>query len=261
MKLCASVRGMKRLQASRAAGFVAATIGAAAYLTWWSGVQTLSNWGSGFATAKPTTALCVASLGLALVHPGKNSRWAFAVGLTVAAIAALDLLDQFGLDLGINHLNRLLVPWAAAPGPETSFRMINGVPVALALAGVPLALCRFERYQFAVTAPGILAGVMQVFALLAYLGNGHRFYNSVWTPTPIAAVGLLCVAIAIVLRIGAMPALRKPRPLWHLLIALGCAIIAPLLLFGLYTAIRITDAQLREVRNELMSEARILSHG
>jgi hypothetical protein len=72
---------------------------------------------------------------------------------------------------------------------------------------------------------------------------------------------VLCVAIAIILRIGAMPALRKPRPLWHLLIMLGCAIIAPLLLFGLYTGIRITDAQLREVRNELMSEARILSAG
>src|SRR5712671_1629701 len=58
-----------------------------------------------------------------------------------------------------------------------------------------------------------------------------------------------------------MPALRKPRPLWHLLIMLGCAIIAPLLLFGLYTGIRITDAQLREVRNGLMSEARTLSAG
>src|SRR5260370_31473003 len=40
---------------------------------------------------------------------------------------------------------------------------------------------------------------------------------------------------------------------------LGCAIIAPPLLFGVYTGIRITDAQLREVRNELMSEARTLS--
>src|SRR6266446_5276069 len=68
-------------------------------------------------------------------------------------------------------------------------------------------------------------------------------------------------AIAIILRIGAMPALRKPRPLWHLLIMLGCAIIAPLVLFGLYTGIRITDAQLREVRNELVSEASILSAG
>src|SRR6266436_5112185 len=58
-----------------------------------------------------------------------------------------------------------------------------------------------------------------------------------------------------------MPALRKPRPLWQLQVTLGCAIIAPLLLFGVYTGIRITDAQLREVRNVLMSEARILSAG
>src|SRR5258708_36232257 len=81
------------------------------------------------------------------------------------------------------------------------------------------------------------------------------------TPPPRTAIGLLCVAGAIILRIGTMPALRKPRPLWHLLIGLGCAIIAPFLLFGLYTGIRITDAQLREVRDELMSEARILSAG
>jgi len=186
---------------------------------------------------------------------------ALAVGLAVAAMAALDLLDQFGIDLGINHLNRSLVPRAAVPGPETSFRMINGVPVALALAGGSLALSRFERYHFAATALGVLVGVMQVFALLAYLSGGHTFYSSVAMPTPLTAVGLLCVAIAIVLRIGAMPALRKPRPLWHLLIMLGSAIIAPLLLFGLYTGIRITDAQLREVRNDLMSEARILSAG
>jgi PAS domain S-box-containing protein len=261
MKLSALLRGPKRLHASRAAGFVAAAIGVAALIAWWSGLTTLSSWGSGVAATKPTTALSVGTLGLALVLPGKNSRLAFAVGLAVAAIATLDLLDQFGIDLGINHLNRLLVPRAAAPGPETSFRMINGVPVALALAGGSLALSGFERYQFAATAPGILAGIMQVFALLTYLSGGHRFYSSLWTPTPLTAVGLLCVAIAIVLRIGAMPALRKPRPLSHLLITLGCAIIAPLLLSGLYTVIRITDAQLRGVQNELMSEARILSAG
>jgi hypothetical protein len=40
---------------------------------------------------------------------------------------------------------------------------------------------------------------------------------------------------------------------------LGCAIVAPLLLFGVYTGIRITDAQLRDVRNELTSEAPSLS--
>ncbi len=109
---------------------------------------------------------------------------------------------------------------------------------------------RFERYQLAATALGVLAGVMQVFALLAYLSDGHRFYSSVWRPTPLTAVGLLCVVIAIVLR-TAMPALRRPRP--NLLIMLGGDNIAPLLLFGLYTGIRITDAQLREVRHEQLT--------
>jgi PAS domain S-box-containing protein len=260
--LFAAVAGsLKRQHLSQVAGFFAVTIATAALISWWTGLPTLSGRGSGFATMKPTTALCVAALGLALVRPGKNSRLAFAVGLAVAAIAVLDLLDQFGIDLGINHLNRLLVPRAAVQGPETSFRMINGVPVALALAGGSLALSRFERYHFAATALGVLASVTQAFALLAYLSGGGTFYSSVSMPTPPTAVGLLCVAIAIVLRIGAGPALRKRRPLWHLLIMLGCAIVAPLLLFGLYTGIRITDAQLRQVRNELMSEARILSAG
>jgi PAS domain S-box-containing protein len=261
MTLFALVRSPKRQHAGQAAGFAAVAIAAAAFIGWWVSLPLLSSWGSGLATVKPAVAFCLVALGLALMHPGKNSRLAFAVGLAVAAIAALDLLDQFGIDLGINHLNSLLVPWAAVPGPKTSFRVINGVPVALALAGGSLALSRFETYHFAATALAVLAGVTQVFALLAYLSGGRTFYSSVWMPTPLTAVGLLCVAIAIVLRIGAMPAFRKPRPLWHLLIMLGCAIIAPLLLFGLYTGIRITDAQLREVRNELMSEARILSAG
>src|SRR6266852_3828321 len=58
-----------------------------------------------------------------------------------------------------------------------------------------------------------------------------------------------------------MPGLRKPRPLWELQVMLGCAIIAPLVLFGLYTGIRITDAQLRNVREDLAIEARTLSAG
>jgi hypothetical protein len=250
---------LNRQRASQVAGFAAVTIAAAAFISGWAGLSQLSRWGPDFTTVKPVTAVCLVALGLALVHPGKNSRFAFAIGLTVAVIAALDLLDRFGIDFGINRLNRLLVPRAAVPGPETSFGMTNGVPVALALAGGSLALSRFERYHFAAIALAGLAGVMQVFALLAYLSGVHTFYGSVWTPRPATAVGLLCVVIAIVLRIGAMPALRKPRPLWHLLIMLGCAIIAPLLLFGLHTGIRITDAQLRDVRNDLMSRAGTLS--
>jgi PAS domain S-box-containing protein len=252
---------VKRRHLSQVAGFFAVTIATAALIGWWVGLPMLSSWGSGFATMKPTTALCLAALGLTLVHPGKNSRLAFAVGLAVAAIAALDLLDRFGIDTGINRLNRLLVPRAAVPERETLFRMINGVPVTLTIVGGSLALSRFERYHFAATALSALAGLMQVFQPLAYLSGVHTFYGTLGTPTPVTSVGVLCVAVAIILRVEAMPALRKPRPLWHLLILLGCAIIAPLLLFGLYTGIRITDAELREARNELMSEARILSAG
>src|SRR6266478_7848711 len=261
MTLFALVRSLKRQHAGQAAGFAAVTIAAAAFIGWWVSLPLLSSWGSGFATVKPVVAFCLVALGLALMHPGKNSRLAFAVGLAVAAIAALDLLDRFGIDLGINRLNRLLVPRAAVPGPETSFRMINGVPLALVLAGGSLALSRFERYHFAATALGAVAGATQVFALLAYLSGTYTFYGSIRTPTPLTAVGLLCVAGAIVLRVGTMPGLRKPRPLWELQVMLGCAIIAPLVLFGLYTGIRITDAQLRNVREDLAIEARTLSAG
>jgi PAS domain S-box-containing protein len=259
MTLFALVRSPKRQHAGQAAGFAAMAIATAAFIGWWVSLPLLSSWGSGFATVKPVVAFCLVALGLALMHPGKNSRLAFAVGLAVAAIAALDLLDRFGIDLGINRLNRLLVPRAAVPGPETSFRMINGVPLALVLAGGSLALSRFERYHFAATALGALAGAIQVFALLTYLSGTYTFYGSIRTPTPLTAVGLLCVAGAIVLRVGTMPGLRKPRPLWELQVMLGCAIIAPLVLFGLYTGIRITDVQLRDVRNDLMSRAGTLS--
>jgi PAS domain S-box-containing protein len=250
---------LNRQHLSQVAGFAAVTIAAAAFISWWVSLPLLSSWGSAFATVKPTAALCLAALGFAVMYPGTASGFAFAVGLAVAAIAAVDLLDLFGIDFGINRLNGLLVPRAALPEPEMSFRLINGVPVALELAGASLALGCFERHRFAATALSGIAGAMAIFALVNYLSGVHTL--SVETPTPLTAIGLLCVAGAIILRIGTMPALQKPRPLWNLLIVLGCAVIAPLLLFGLYTGIRITDAQLREARNELMSEARILSAG
>lgn len=106
---------LKRQRASQVAGFAAAMIGAAAFIGWWVSRPVLSTWVSGFATVKPATAMCLAALGAALVHPGKNSRFAFAVGLAVAAVAALDLLDRAGVDLGFNQLNGLLVPRAATP--------------------------------------------------------------------------------------------------------------------------------------------------
>src|SRR5260370_21869390 len=56
-----------------------------------------------------------------------------------------------------------------------------------------------------------------------------------------------------------MPVLRRPRPLWQLLVMLGGAIVAPLLLYGAYAGFRMTDAQLHDVREDLAIEARTLS--
>jgi PAS domain S-box-containing protein len=253
------VGNLNRQRASQVAGFTAVATAIVGYIGWWVSLPLLSSWGSGFATVKPVTALSFIALVLALMHPGKNSRFAFAVCLVVTSIAALDLLDQVGIDLGINRLNRLLVPQAAGPEPETSFRMISGVPVAVILVGISLALSRFERYHFAATALAGLAGAMQLYALLNYLSGIRSLYGPIGTPTPLTVIGLFCVVSSIILRIGATPVLRKERPLWHLQIMFGCAIITPLLLSGVHTGLRITDAQLREGQNELMSEARTVS--
>ena len=89
MTLFALVRSPKRQHAGQAAGFAAVAIATAAFIGWWVSLPLLSSWGSGFATVKPVVAFCLVALGLALMHPDKNSRLAFAVGLAVAAIAAL----------------------------------------------------------------------------------------------------------------------------------------------------------------------------
>ena len=177
MTLFALVRSLKRQHASQAAGFVGVTIAAAALIGWWVGLPLLSSCGSGFATAKPVAALCLAALGLALVHPDKNSRFALAVGLVVAVIAVLDLFD---VDFGIN---RWLVPRAAMPTQgAASFEMINGMPLAIALAGGSLALSRFEGHHFTATVLGGLAGGMAIFAVLTYLTGIHALYSSVTPP-------------------------------------------------------------------------------
>jgi PAS domain S-box-containing protein len=241
-------------RASQAAGFAAVTIAAAALIGEWVGLPLLSNWGSSFGILKPVTAMCLAALGLSLARPGKDSRFALPVGLAVAALAALDL---FGVDLGINQW---LVPQAAVPGPEAnSFQTINGMPLAIALAGSSFALSRLEGHHFAATALGGLAGIMAMFAVLAHLTGIHIRYGALKPPPLPTAIGVLCVASAIVLQIGTTPALRKPRPLWHLLVMLGCAIVVPILLFGAYAGARVTDVHLRLVRNDLMSEARTIS--
>jgi PAS domain S-box-containing protein len=211
---------------------------------------------------RPSAALCVAALGLGLVHPGRESRFAFAVGLAVVVVAALGLgLILFNVDPGID-------PWLASgtavegPGPA-SFRVAKVVALALGLAGGSLALSRFERHRLVATMLASIAGAIAAFALLGYLTGIDTLYGSVsvYSPTLPATIGLLCIAGGIILRIGPVPALREPRPLWHLLVMLGCAIIAPLLLFGAYAGIRIANAQLDQVREQLKSEARTLSAG
>jgi two-component sensor histidine kinase/PAS domain-containing protein len=260
MTLLALVCRLERQHASRAAGFAAVTIAAAVLIGLWGRLPTLSSWGSGFATVKPMTALCLTALGVAVVYPGKNSRFAFTVGLVVSALAILDLgQDLFGFDFGID---RWLVPRAAFEGSGVAaLRTINGMPVAIAFAGGSLVLSRFEGNHFAETVLGGVAGGMAVFALFAYLSGINNLHGSASVDAPPlpTAVGVLCVASGIILRFGSMPALRKPRPLWQLHVTLGCAVIAPLLLFGFRIGIGIADTQLNQVRKDLTSEAGTLS--
>jgi hypothetical protein len=187
-------------------------------------------------------------------------RFAFAVGLAVAAVAALDLcLDLFGIELGID---RLQSSTTAVVGPESAlFTMPHATSLGLAFASGSLVLSCFERHRRAATVLGGRAGATAVFALLGYLIGIDTLYGSASASAPALPtfVGLLCVASAIVLRIGTVPALRKSRPLSHLLVMLGCAIVAPLLAFGAYAGFRVADEQLRDVRENLKIEARTLS--
>jgi len=258
--LVGPVGSLKR-RASQAAGLVAVTFAAAVLIGWWAGLPLLWSWASGLPATRPLAALCLAALGIALVHPGKDSRLALAVGLAVAALAALCLaLVPFNVDLGI--INRWLVPSTAVPGlGMATFRAASAGTIGLGLAGGSLALSRFERHRLAATVLGSASGAVAVFALLGYLTGVDTVYGSVSVSSPPlpTAAALLCVAGGIILRIGAMPVLRKSRPLWHLLVMLGFVIVAPLLLFGAYEGFRITEAQLRDARENLTIEARTLS--
>jgi len=260
MALFALVHSLKRQHASQVAGFAAVIIAAGVLIGGWAELPLLSSWGAGLPPMSPSAALCVAALGLALVHPGKGSRFAFAVGLVVVAVAAVGLgLILFNVDPGIDPW---LAPRAAAEGPgAVSFRAAKVMALALGLAGGSLALSRFDRRRLAATMLGSIAGAIAVFALLGYVAGIDTLYGSVSvnSPTLPAAAGLLCVAAGIIFRTGTMPALRRSRPLWHLLVMLGCAIVAPLLLFGTYAAFRVADARLRDVRENLTSEVRTLS--
>jgi hypothetical protein len=137
-------RNPKRQRASQVVSFAAAMIGAAAFIGLWVDLPELSSWGAGFPAERPVGALGLSALGLALVHPGKDARVAFAVGLAAAAIAALGLvLVLFNVELGI--INRLLAPRAVVPA--ASFRLTSAALVTFGLAGGALTLSRFERHR------------------------------------------------------------------------------------------------------------------
>jgi two-component sensor histidine kinase len=233
----------------------AAAIGALAFIGWLTDQLLLSSWGADLPAISPLVALCLAALGLALMLP-RVDRWvAIATGLVVAAIAVVDLsLALSGAGPGVEPraprfaqgLGLFVVPVATALG--------------LILAGGALVLGRFERYHLAAIVLASLAGAIAVFGLLGYLTGISTLYNvtSIRSAPLPTLVALLCVAFGIVLRIVANPALRRPRPLWHLLVVLGCAIVAPLLLFGAYAGARMADAQLDQVRGQLMDEARTM---
>src|SRR5262249_24169365 len=147
---------LKRQYASQAAGFAAVTIASAALIGWCARLPLLSSWDSALDTGKPVVALCLAGLGLALVHPGHDSRFAFAVGLSVTALAALGLgVVLFKVEPGIER-------WLAGSG-AASFRATNAATLALGLAGGSLVLSRFEQHRFASTVLGSSAGAIAVF--------------------------------------------------------------------------------------------------
>jgi PAS domain S-box-containing protein len=106
-----------------------------------------------------------------------------------------------------------------------------------------------------------VSAAIAAVALLGYLTGINALYNetSIATPPLPTTVAMLCVALGLVLQIAAKPGLRRARPLWQFLAVLGWATVAPLLLFGVYAGARMADAQLNQVRDELIDNARTLS--
>jgi PAS domain S-box-containing protein len=211
---------------------------------------------------RPLGALCLALVGLALIRPGKDQRFAVVAGIAVALLAAFFLGSLLlGFDVSIEWLALRSPVLSTGVPEEAAFRIAHTATLAFGLAGSSLALSRFERYRLVATVLAGLTAAMMVFGLLGYLTGIDTLYGSaaVVSPPLPTAIGLLWVAFGVLLRIGAMPALRTPRPLWHLLAALGGAIIVPLLLFGAYAEVSIADAQFDEARQHLLQEARALS--
>jgi PAS domain S-box-containing protein len=187
---------------------------------------------------KPVTALCLAALGLALIRRGNHWQFALTAGLVVAGTALVGLgQGLFGADLGVDPA------------------------LGLTFAGASLALSRFEQHRFIATGLASLAGAYALSVLLSYLTGLATLFDlaSVGLPALPTAAALLCFACGIISRIGITPALVRPQPLSHLQILLGCAIVAPLLLFGVYAGNQVADAKLNQLRQDLTSRANALS--
>jgi PAS domain S-box-containing protein len=240
---------MRRQRASQVAGLAAATIAVTALIGWWASLPLLSSWGS--AAMKPMEALLLAALGLALIRPGKDSRVAFAISLAVVPIAVL----VFTINRGLIELPQTMTLALEETSPATG----SGMALAIAPVAGALALSCFERYHLVAIMLSGLGGVMAIFGIVTDVAGLISVHGSVRPPGLPTIVSLLCIVIGIALRIETIPALRKSRPLWHLLIVLACAIIAPLLLLAVYTGFRITDAQLDQAYKDLMKEAHTLS--
>jgi PAS domain S-box-containing protein len=240
--------------ASQVAGLAAVAIAAAALAGWWANLPLLSSWGPGLSAVTPLGALCLASLGVSLVRAGQEQGLAFAIGVAGTAAALLNLgLSLFDLGAG---------PEAPAPGVNLEpFSMPAATALGIVLAGSAIILGRLERYDLAATFLASLTAAIAAFVLLGYLTGINTLYNvtSIRSPPVPTAASLLCIACGIILRIAARPALRRPRPLWHLLTVLGWAIVAPLLLFGAYAGARMADAVFNQVREEMLDEVRTLS--
>jgi PAS domain S-box-containing protein len=248
----------KRQCASRSAGCAAAAIGAVALFGRWAELPLLLSWGRSLPAMRVSGALCLVVLGLALACPGKGRRFAAAAGVAVGAFALFVLIT---LLLHISSKEWLPLQAVALAPPETAFRVAHAATLGFMLSGASLAFGCFARYRLAATVLAGLGAAIAVFALLGYLTGIDTLYDaaSVAPPPLPTAAGLFCVALGIILQVGAMPALRTPRPLWHLLAALGCATVVPLLLFGAYAEVSIADAQFDEARKGLILQARALS--
>jgi PAS domain S-box-containing protein len=240
---------MNRRHASQVAGFIAAAIAVIALVGWWASLPLLSSWGS--AAMKPMEAWLLAALGFALIRPGKDSRFAFVIGLALVPIAVL----VFTINRGLMELPQTVTLALEETSPATG----SGMALAIAPVAGALALSRFERcYLVAIMLSG-LGGVMAIFGIVTDLAGLISVHGSVRPPGLPTIVSLLCIVFGIVLRIGTIPAPHKSQPLWRLLIFVACAVIAPLLLLAVYTGFRITDAQLDQTHKDLMNDARILS--